>query len=104
MTLKTDDNIYVWEYIQDKIEVLNINDQAIQVDNTNPHQAANFASFSYKDNIIVMGGYLRTGNKGVKDLQVKFIFIILLLDIGMSLETFLLHEKPQEFLLMIKSI
>ncbi|WP_431244336.1 hypothetical protein ACQ9BO_08425 [Flavobacterium sp. P21] len=71
MNIKTDGLTYVWEYIQDKIEVLNINDQAIQVDNTNPHQAANFASFSYKDNIIVMGGYLRTGTKGVKDFTSK---------------------------------
>lgn len=71
MNLKTDGNTYVWEYIQDKIEVLNINDQAIQIDNTNPHQAANFASFTYKDNIIVMGGYLRTNTKGVKDFTSK---------------------------------
>jgi hypothetical protein len=60
-----------WEYIHDKIEVLNINDQTIQVDNTNPHQAANFASFNYKDNIIVMGGYLRTADNGVKDFTSK---------------------------------
>lgn len=62
---------YTWEYIQDKIEVLNLTDQTIQVDNTNPHQAANFASFTYKDNIIVMGGYLRTAENGVKDFTSK---------------------------------
>ena len=60
-----------WEYIQDKIEVLNLNNQSIQIDNTNPHQAANFASFSYKDNIFVMGGYLRTAENGVKDFTSK---------------------------------
>ena len=60
-----------WEYIQDKIEVLNLNGQSIQIDKTNPHQAANFASFSYKDNIIVMGGYLRTAENGVKDFTSK---------------------------------
>ena len=60
-----------WEYIHDKIEVVNLNDQTIQVDNTNPHQAANFASFIYKDNIIVMGGYLRTADNGVKDFTSK---------------------------------
>ncbi|KIO52774.1 Kelch repeat-containing protein [Flavobacterium hibernum] len=60
-----------WEYIQDKIEVLNLTNQSIQIDKTNPHQAANFASFSYKDNIIVMGGYLRTAENGVKDFTSK---------------------------------
>lgn len=61
----------IWEYVQDKIEVVNLNDQTIQVDNTNPHQAANFASFTYKDNIIVMGGYLTTAKNGVKEFTSK---------------------------------
>ena len=71
VTNRVDGTISTWEYIQDKIEVINLNDHTIQVDNTNPHQAANFASFTYKDNIILMGGYLRTARNGVKDFTSK---------------------------------
>jgi hypothetical protein len=45
-----------FEYLDDKIEVFNIEHNSILVDNTNPHQAVNFASVVYNDNIIVMGG------------------------------------------------
>jgi len=64
------DNIYVlggktlstnrkFEYLDDKIEVYDIKKNTILVDNTNPHQAVNFASFVYNDNLIVMGGSTR---------------------------------------------
>ncbi len=54
------------EYLDDKIEVFDVNTQQIIVDNTNPHQAINFASFTYKDNIIVMGGSIKLKNNGEK--------------------------------------
>lgn len=63
-----------WEYLQDNIEVVNIdslNIRNIQVDYTNPHQAADFASFSYKDNIIVIGGSVKTTEDGKKDFTNK---------------------------------
>lgn len=47
------------EYLDDKIEVYNPNTSKILIDNTNPHQAINFASFAYQDNIIVMGGSIK---------------------------------------------
>lgn len=56
-----------FEYLQDQIEVLDLNDKVIKKDNTNPHQAANFASFTYKDNIIVMGGSVKATESGKKD-------------------------------------
>jgi len=46
----------VYEYLDDKIEVFDIKNDTILVDDTNPHQAVNFASFVYNDNIIVLGG------------------------------------------------
>lgn len=60
-----------FEYLQDQIEVLNLNNQTIKVDNTNPHQAADFASFTYKDNIIVMGGSVKMTESGKKTFTNK---------------------------------
>ncbi|RKR09122.1 Kelch motif protein [Flavobacterium sp. 90] len=60
-----------FEYLQDQIEVLDLDKQTIKTDNTNPHQAANFASFLYKDNIIVMGGSVKMSEKGKKDFSNK---------------------------------
>ncbi|KRB56542.1 carboxypeptidase-like regulatory domain-containing protein [Flavobacterium sp. Root186] len=60
-----------FEYLQDQIEVLDLTKQTIKVDNTNPHQAADFASFTYKDNIIVMGGSVKMTESGKKDFTHK---------------------------------
>ncbi|WP_428232151.1 Kelch repeat-containing protein [Flavobacterium sp.] len=60
-----------WEYLQDQIEVIDLEKQAIKTDHTNPHQAADFASFTYKDNIIVMGGSIKSTESGVKDFTDK---------------------------------
>lgn len=60
-----------FEYLQDQIEVLNLSNQTIKVDNTNPHQAADFASFTYKDNIIVMGGSVKMTESGKKSFTNK---------------------------------
>lgn len=60
-----------FEYLQDQIEVLDLDKQKIKTDNTNPHQAVNFASFLYKDNIIVMGGSVKMSEKGKKDFSNK---------------------------------
>ena len=54
------------EYLDDKIEVLDLNTNQIITDNANPHQAVNFASFTYQDNIIVMGGSIKQPRKGKK--------------------------------------
>ncbi|MHC0442919.1 carboxypeptidase-like regulatory domain-containing protein [Flavobacterium sp. 3-210] len=60
-----------WEYLENQIEVINLDKQTIKLDNTNPHQAVDFASFTYKDNIIVMGGSLKRSEKDKKEFTNK---------------------------------
>ncbi|WP_456376069.1 Kelch repeat-containing protein [Lutibacter sp.] len=60
-----------FEYLDTKIEAYDIENNSIKIDNTNPHQAANFASFTYKDNIIVMGGSLKVKRNGFKEYSNK---------------------------------
>lgn len=55
-----------FEYLDDKIEVFDINKETITIDNTNPHQAANAASFTYNQSIITMGGSIKMTEKGLK--------------------------------------
>ena len=58
------------EYLHNKIEILDLDSLNIIVDDTNPHQAIDFASFTYKDNILVMGGSIKktiSGNKVFTD-------------------------------------
>lgn len=54
------------EYLEQKIEVLDLHKKQIIEDDTNPHQAVNFASFSYRDKIIVMGGSIKSNENGDK--------------------------------------
>nr|WP_321234714.1 carboxypeptidase-like regulatory domain-containing protein [uncultured Psychroserpens sp.] len=54
------------EYLDDKIEVFDMASDEVIIDHTNPHQAINFASFTYNDNIIVMGGSTSINKKGKK--------------------------------------
>jgi hypothetical protein len=55
-----------FEYLEDKIEVFDLKTQTIVIDDTNPHQATNFASFIYDSNIIVMGGSVKLKDNGEK--------------------------------------
>jgi len=48
-----------YEYLDDKIEVFDKASNTLIVDDTNPHQAVNFASFAKDDKIIVMGGSVK---------------------------------------------
>lgn len=52
-----------FEYLQDQIEVFDTNKQTLIIDKTYPHQASNAVSFTYKDNIIVMGGSTKADEK-----------------------------------------
>lgn len=61
----------VFEYLDDKIEVFDIKNQTIAIDNTNPHQASEFASFTYNNNIIIMGGSLKMTEDGTKQYSNK---------------------------------
>jgi len=60
-----------FEYLDDKIEVFDADKDTIIVDNTNPHQAVNFASFTYNDIMILMGGSLKLKNNGFKEYSNK---------------------------------
>jgi len=60
-----------YEYLDDKIEVFDLETGNILIDDTNPHQAVDFASFTYKDNIIVMGGSTKMNRLGIKQYSNK---------------------------------
>ena len=53
-----------YEYLDDKIEVFDNESNTIQIDDTNPHQAVDFASFTYDNKIIVMGGAVKRRKSG----------------------------------------
>jgi hypothetical protein len=61
----------LFEYLDNKIEVFDINKQTIAIDNTNPHQAAEFASFMYNNTLIVMGGSVKMNEEGKKEYTDK---------------------------------
>lgn len=60
-----------FQYLQDQIEVFDIDKKTITIDKTYPHQASNATSFSYKDNIIVMGGSIKSSVKDKKEFTDK---------------------------------
>ena len=55
-----------FEYLEDKIEVFDINKNTVTIDNTNPHQATNFASFTYNGSIIAISGSIKMSEGGKK--------------------------------------
>jgi hypothetical protein len=59
------------EYLDNKIEVYDIKHNSILADHSNPHQAINFASFVYDNNLIVMGGSTKLKADGEKDYSNK---------------------------------
>jgi hypothetical protein len=54
------------EYLDDKIEVYDIETKTLKIDDTNPHQAVDFASFVYNENMMVMGGSISKNKLNVK--------------------------------------
>jgi hypothetical protein len=54
------------EYLVETIDIYDRLRDTVLIDKMNPHQAANFASVLYKDNIIVMGGSIRKREGGQK--------------------------------------
>ena len=60
-----------FEYLENQIEVFDLDKQNITIDKTYPHQASNAASFTYKDNIIVMGGSVKATEQGKKEFTNK---------------------------------
>ena len=74
---KNEDQVYVlggkrlspnrkFEYLMDEIDILDLKNDTILKDKTNPHQAINFASFVSGDNIILMGGSVKQTRNGDK--------------------------------------
>jgi hypothetical protein len=59
------------EYLADKIEVYDTKNYSVKVDKTNPHQAVNFASVLYKDNVILIGGSIKLLDNGEKEYTPK---------------------------------
>jgi len=59
------------EYLDDKIEVYNIKNDSILVDDTNPHQAVNFASFSIDKKLVFIGGSIEENKSGIKKYMSK---------------------------------
>lgn len=47
------------EYTDETMEIYDMNKDTLYVDPVNPHQAANFTSFIYDDNLYVMGGSIK---------------------------------------------
>ncbi|MCK0109280.1 carboxypeptidase-like regulatory domain-containing protein [Flavobacteriaceae bacterium S0825] len=54
------------EYLENRIEILDLEKNTKIIDNVNPHKAVNFASFIYNDNLIVMGGSIKSTIEDVK--------------------------------------
>lgn len=48
------------EYLENRIEIIDLDKNTKIIDNVNPHKAVNFASFIYNDNLIVMGGSVKS--------------------------------------------
>lgn len=55
-----------FEYLENNIEILDLKTQSVSIDKTNPHQAANFSSFLYNDNLVVLGGSIKKNKSGKK--------------------------------------
>lgn len=47
------------EYLDESIEICDMKRGTVFIDKTNPHQAINFASFIYKNTLILMGGSVK---------------------------------------------
>ncbi len=60
-----------FEYLENQIEIFDQEKNTITIDNTNPHQAVDFASFLYGDKIIVMGGSIKKKSNGFKEYSNK---------------------------------
>ncbi len=63
-----------YEYLNEKIEVLNLNSLKVVTDYTNPHQAINFASTVYKNYLIVAGGSAKKNYKKPVEYSNQFHF------------------------------
>lgn len=56
-----------YEYLDNTIEVIDLKNNTTKIDQTNPHQTVDFASFNYKDYLIVLGGSIKEKKNGFKE-------------------------------------
>lgn len=59
------------EYLNTTIEIIDLKTNEKIVDQTNPHQAVDFASFNYQGNLIVLGGSVKEKKNGTKEYENK---------------------------------
>jgi N-acetylneuraminic acid mutarotase len=55
------------EYLDNTIEIFDLETKEMLVDQTNPHQAVNFSSFLVGDELIVLGGSTKQNRNGTKN-------------------------------------
>lgn len=55
-----------FEYLDAKIEVIDLQNDNILIDHTNPHQALGAASFNYKGDLLILGGSIKKNKIGTK--------------------------------------
>ncbi|TLP76750.1 hypothetical protein [Maribacter sp. ACAM166] len=81
-TVEFDDKIFVLggkrvtknmqrEYLENDIELISLSEQNTTVDKTNPHQAINFGSLIFENNLVVFGGSTKIDFNGQKVLTDK---------------------------------
>lgn len=59
------------EFLFDSIEVFDLYKETRESENVNPHQAANFSSFIYNNNLITLGGSVKRKKNGKKIFNKK---------------------------------
>ena len=57
------------EYLENRIEIFDLNSDTIIIDKVNPHTASSFATFLYKDNIVCIGGSTKIKKNDYKDFR-----------------------------------
>ncbi len=51
-------------YLDEKVEVFDLESKSLQVDDVNPHRAVGLETFAYKDRIIALGGSIKKKRRG----------------------------------------
>lgn len=51
-------------YLDEKVEVYDLNSKELTVDDTNPHRASGLETFSYKDRLVALGGSIKKKRSG----------------------------------------
>lgn len=60
-----------YEYLNNTIQVVDLENNLLEIDKTNPHQSSNAASFIYENYLIVLGGSVKSKSNGNKEYTNK---------------------------------